>query len=160
MMNKLVIALASGAAAATVAMADNDHGNVNFAGPTFTSSYTPQTFSAPPQPQFYDSHAAASFNTPFGGAQGGLQVGQPSSLISTAITVVGGLMLFSFLMQFIGKVTSLPFIQKLFGTDKESTSRMARALLSSISEEDINEYTHMAIAAIDKFSEMNNFPKQ
>ena len=59
----------------------------------------PQTFSAPPQPQFYDSHAAASFNTPFGGAQGGLQVGQPSSLISTAITVVGGLMLFSFLMQ-------------------------------------------------------------
>merc|ERR1719373_847250 len=151
MMNKLVIALASGAAAATVAMADNDHGNVNFAGPTFTSSYTPQTFSAPPQPQFSDSHAAASFNTPFGGAQGGLQVGQPSSLISTAITVVGGLMLFSFLMQ---------FIQKLFGTDKESTSRMARALLSSISEEDINEYTHMAVAAIDKFSEMNNFPKQ
>ena len=61
--------------------------------------------------------------------------------------------------QFIGKVTSLPFIQKLFGTDKESTSRMARALLSSISEEDINEYTHMAVAAIDKFSEMNNFPK-
>ena len=62
-------------------------------------------------------------------------------------------------LQFIGKVTSLPFIQKLFGTDKDSTSRMARALLSSISEEDINEYTHMAIAAIDKFSEMNNFPK-
>ena len=56
-------------------------------------------------------------------------------------------------------MTSLPFIQKLFGTDKDSTSRMARALLSSISEEDINEYTHMAIAAIDKFSEMNNFPK-
>ena len=51
MMNKLVIALASGAAAATVAMADNDHGNVNFAEPreawasdnagsTFTSSYS------------------------------------------------------------------------------------------------------------------------
>ena len=50
-MNKLVIALASGAAAATVAMADNDHGNVNFAEPreawasdnggsTFTSSYS------------------------------------------------------------------------------------------------------------------------
>ena len=62
----------------------------------------PQAYSAP-QAQFYDANAAAGFNaglnTPLGGFNGGVSVGQPSSLISTAITVVGGLMLFSFLMQ-------------------------------------------------------------
>ena len=62
----------------------------------------PQTYSAP-QPQFYDANAAAGFNaglnTPLGGFNGGVSVGQPSSLISTAVTVVGGLLLFSMLMQ-------------------------------------------------------------
>merc|ERR1712043_55987 len=158
-MNKLALALASSAVA--VAMAD-DPGNINFAEPreatytnfndnggsTFTS-YTPQTYSAP-QPQFYDANAAAGFNA-------GVSVGQPSSLISTAVTVVGGLLLFSMLMQFIGKVTSLNIFEKLFGKDAES--RMARALLENISADDINEYTHMAVAAFDKFGEMNNMPK-
>ena len=61
------------------------------------------------------------------------------------------------IFQFIGKVTSLNIFEKFFG--KEADSRMARALLANISPDDINEYTHMAIAAIDKFSEMNNMPK-
>merc|ERR1712158_258239 len=156
-MNKLALALASSAVA--VAMAD-DPGNINFAEPreatytnfndnggsTFTS-YTPQTYSAP-QPQFYDANAAAGFNaglnTPLGGFNGGVSVGQPSSL-------------FSMLMQFIGKVTSLNIFEKLFG--KDEASRMARALLANVSADDINEYTHMAVAAFDKFGEMNNMPK-
>merc|ERR1712088_1237183 len=149
-MNKLALALASSAVA--VAMAD-DPGNINFAEPreaTYTNfndnggstltSYTPQTYSAP-QPQFYDANAAAGFNaglnTPLGGFNGGVSVGQPSSLIGT--------------------VTSLNIFEKLFG--KDEASRMARALLENISADDINEYTHMAVAAFDKFGEMNNMPK-
>ena len=39
-------------------------------------------------------------NTPLGGVNAGLSLGKgPSNLITTAITVVGGLMLFSFLLQ-------------------------------------------------------------
>ena len=61
------------------------------------------------------------------------------------------------IFQFIGKVTSLNIFEKLFG--KDEASRMARALLENISADDINEYTHMAVAAFDKFGEMNNMPK-
>ena len=56
-------------------------------------------------------------------------------------------------------MTDLPFIQNWFG-NKKDTARMAKALLASyVTPEDLNEYTHMAIEAIDKFSQLNNFPK-
>merc|ERR1712172_417733 len=139
--------------AVAVAMTD-DPGNINFAEPR-EATYT--NFNDNGGSTFTSYDANAGLNTPLGGFNGGVSVGQPSSLISTAVTVVGGLLLFSMLMQFIGKVTSLNIFEKLFG--KDEASRMARALLDNISADDINEYTHMAVAAFDKFGEMNNMPK-